>query len=284
MSNFFAGFRPLLMLVIIPITIIAGALYLNYYEHYVGMLQEPYNSLIIAYAFIGSSVVIIYSGRPLITPIEDHFQKKGYEDAVIEFKTLKIIFSVFFSLLIIMLIFARTYMVYEYPNAPFEVRFAAYWTNIFLGVTTVTVSLGSGVRILAQITKREFRFYLAIGYCITAIKKEDEFEKANHLFNSLDSYNKYLRRRSKIEIKDLNRIYATFLVSDIKKKNQIIESVSKSLEGDRLNLGRYLSSEYKVPESEFFAGESIAQKLKVVGASLSSYSYNYFNNLINNES
>ena len=139
-----------------------------------------------------------------------------------------------------------------------------FFFTIFLSPTFI----GAGLRILTQVAKKESRFYLAKGYCIIATKKEDEFQQTRYLSLTLDSYNKYLRRRSEIEIKDIKRIYASFLVADIKEKNQIIKSVCDSLEGDSLKLARYLSSVFKVPETEFFVGESISQKLKTAGAIL----------------
>jgi hypothetical protein len=71
-------------------------------------------------------------------------------------------------------------------------------------------------------------------------------------------------------IKDIKRIYSAILMADTKEKNQMIKSICESLEGDKLKLARYLSSVYKVPETEFFAGESIVQKLKIVGTILAS--------------
>jgi hypothetical protein len=115
---------------------------------------------------------------------------------------------------------------------------------------------------------KDFRFYLAKGYCIAAINKEDEFEMLGCLFLVLDAYNKYLRRRPQIQIKDTNRIYTTFLVADLEEKNKIAQSMCKLLEGDRLGLARYLVSIYKVQEMEFFVRESIVQKLKVVGTTV----------------
>ena len=100
----------------------------------------------------------------------------------------------------------------------------------------------AGFRILTHVIHKEFRFYLAKGYCITATKKEDEFDKTRNLSLVLDSYNKYLRRRSHIEIKDIKRIYGVILMADIKEKNQMIKSICESLEGDKLKLARYLSS------------------------------------------
>jgi hypothetical protein len=270
LANFFAAFSPILLLVILPTTIIVDALYLQYYQETFGYraIPEPYTALLYSYAFIGGAALIIYSGRPLITPIEDHFQKKGYEGAVIEFKMLKIIFLVFFSLLIITQVNRFTYIENPHWNPPNNVRMLAYWTNIFFTLTSLIVSITSGLRILAQMIKMEFRFYLSKGYCLIATRKDDEFEKANCLFSVLYSYNKYLRRRSKIEIKDIDRIYGIFLVADIKEKDQIIRSVCDSLDGDKLKLARYLSSVYKNPESEIFAGESNVQKIRTVGTFL----------------
>lgn len=71
-----------------------------------------------------------------------------------------------------------------------------------------------------------------------------------------------------IQIKDLNRIYAVFVVADSEEKNQMIKSICDSLERDRLALARYFSTAYKVPASELFVRESLAQKLKTVGTVL----------------
>lgn len=133
--------------------------------------------------------------------------------------------------------------------------------------TCILAFIGAGLRLLTLAAKRDFRFYLAEGYCIIATKKEDEFEKSGYLFSVLDSYNKYLRRRSHIEIKEINRIYTSILLADTEEKNQMIKPICESLEqeGDKLKLAKYLSSAYKVPETDFFANESIVQRLKVVG-------------------
>jgi hypothetical protein len=133
--------------------------------------------------------------------------------------------------------------------------------------TYILAFIGAGLRVLTLVAKREFRFYVAKGYCIIATKKEDEFEKPGYLFSALDSYNRYLRRRSHIEIKNIKKIYASILMADTKEKNQMINSICESLEleDDKLKLAKYLSSTYKVPETDFFVSESIVQRLKVIG-------------------
>jgi hypothetical protein len=133
--------------------------------------------------------------------------------------------------------------------------------------------IGAGFRILARVGRREFRFYLAKGYCKTATKKKgDDFQQTRYFSLVLNSYNKYLRRRSDIEIKDIKRIYASYLMADTKEKNEIIKLVCESLEGDSLKLARFLSSVYKLPETDFFVGESIPHKLIMIGTIFASAS------------
>jgi hypothetical protein len=63
------------------------------------------------------------------------------------------------------------------------------------------------------------------------------------------------------------RLYTSILLADTKEKDQMIKPICESLEqvGDKLKLAKYLSSTYKVPETDFFVNESIVQRLKVVG-------------------
>ena len=91
----------------------------------------------------------------------------------------------------------------------------------------------------------------------------------DYLFLLLDSYNKYLRRNTKFEIKDINKIYSQILYADEVERNRIINSICESLgDNNRLELARFLSTIYKIPESELFVKEQLLQKLKVVGAFL----------------
>jgi hypothetical protein len=195
-----------------------------------------------------------YGIIPIRFTSEKHFRKRGYESISVEFQTFKVVFVAFTSFTVLFSIISVGLELGSYRV-----------TAAGVAVVAVVPAIGAGLRVLTHFMHKEFRFYLAKGYCILATKKEDDFEKANYLSATLDSYNKYLRRRTQIEIKDTKRIYAAFLTAEIKEKNQIIEMVRESLAGDRLGLARYLSNVYKVPETEFFAGESDIQKLKPVG-------------------
>jgi hypothetical protein len=132
----------------------------------------------------------------------------------------------------------------------------------------MAVVIGALVRVSSQIIKKEFRFYLAKGYCIIASKNEEgDLDKMKYLLSSLDSYNKYMLRKIKFGIKN---IYSDIMISsDAKNKDEIIKSIYQYLGEDRLKLATYLSTHYKVPETEqFLIKESFVQKLKTIGTFL----------------
>jgi hypothetical protein len=240
--DFYGRLIPILVFLVLPFSLIT---FLSVIPIIIPV--TAFIIIVIGYVIFELSYGII----PIKFTNQKHFKKRGYESICVEFQTLKIIFVVVGSIELTI----ASLMNLGYSDV--------YISN--LDTLFTYAFFGAGLRILTHFKHKEFRYYLAKGYCITATKKEDDFEKATYLSATLDSYNKYLRRRTQIEIKDVKRIYATFLPADMKEKNQIIKSVCESLEGDRLGLARYLSNVYKIPESEFFVEESIIQKLKPVG-------------------
>lgn len=99
--------------------------------------------------------------------------------------------------------------------------------------SSIAVVVSAFFRIVTQVIKRQFRFYLARGYSIVAAQKEWDDDKIKYLFLSLDSYNKYLLRRINFGIKNLNKIYSDITYADTKNKDEIIKSVCESLGEDR---------------------------------------------------
>ena len=96
-------------------------------------------------------------------------------------------------------------------------------------------------------------------------QKKNELEKFKYLILLLKSYNKYLERNLKIEIKDIEKIYSLILNKQNNERNQTLNNICNMLEKDRLDLGVYLKSLYNVPESEFYVKESLIKTLKVIG-------------------
>jgi len=94
----------------------------------------------------------------------------------------------------------------------------------------MAVVIGALLRLSTQVIKKEFRFYLAKGYCIVASKKgESDLDRMKYLLSSLDSYNKYLLRKIKFGIKNINKIYSDIIIhTDEKKKDEIISLICHS--------------------------------------------------------
>lgn len=86
---------------------------------------------------------------------------------------------------------------------------------------------------------------------------------------SIDSYNKFLLRKTKFGIKNIDKIYSDIISTDAKKNDELIRSVGEQLDGQELDLAIYLSDTYKVADTEqFFIKETILQRLKTVAAFL----------------
>lgn len=215
-------------------------------------------------------IALFYGISAVRIKTEEDFKKRGFDALVIEFEIVKKILIVTIPILgvLTVYIFLEVTTSFLHWNTDGLSSDSFFLPVFYLQFLVYDIVIGAGLRFLTQIAKKEFRFYLAKGYCIIATKKEDEFEKSRYLSLALESYNKYVRRRSEVEIKDIKKIYSRFLYADDEEKNQIIKSICESLEGDRLKLARYLSSVYKVPETEFFVSESITQKLEKVGTLL----------------
>lgn len=181
----------------------------------------------------------------------------GYTNVIFEYQLIIKLLIVLISFLVIDSIFDDilhiTTSFYENYPAVYE----------YLGLL-ILVSTGALLRIMTQIGKKDYRLYFAKGCCKIISEKRDCLEKMRYLRLLLASYDKYLKRRLKVGL-DEKKIYSIILYKNPEERNQIINSICESLEGDRLSLAKYLSSIHKVPDSEFYIQESFLQQLKPIG-------------------
>jgi hypothetical protein len=143
-----------------------------------------------------------------------------------------------------------------------------------IGVTFFVV--GSALlKIILLIARKEFRFYLAKVLFRVILKKEDEAEKIKYLVNTLNSYNKYVRRILGLEINDLNKIYSKILSDPDLDKNYWIKQLSIAFEdSDKFKTIKCLSGLLNNTDTEhFLAKEPVGKKIedwaKILGTAVS---------------
>jgi hypothetical protein len=215
------------------------------------------------------SIVIAYGLFPIIST-EKHTKKRPYENIVVEFEFIKkIVFTVMPILILILIVDGIFTNLQLYRSDLISQYLPLYDLFFAIFASSVAVAIGAVLRIATQVARGAFRLYLAKGYCMIASRKEGDLDKMKYLFLSLDSYNKYLLRKIKFGVKNINKIYSLIICIDSKKKDEMINSICKCLAGDRLELATYLAAHYEVPQTEeFFSKGSFIQILKAAGAFL----------------
>jgi hypothetical protein len=87
-----------------------------------------------------------------------------------------------------------------------------------------------------------------------------------YLIRGLNSYNKYSKRCTNLQINDLTKVYSKISSASQEERRKIVESLSNSLEGGNNTLEpvRYLLTISKVPEEEFLIEQPLKEKIKEV--------------------
>lgn len=86
-------------------------------------------------------------------------------------------------------------------------------------------------KILSLYARKDFRMLIA-EECFKMIEKQDEVGKIRYLLMGLESYNQYLRRQLKLELKNPERIYSQIISTDIKGRCSAIAKITGSFGSD----------------------------------------------------
>jgi len=234
------------------------------YEYFLGNPSLVYPDTFFHRAFQACYViVIVYALTPVIFSSE-RFSKNNYESIAYEFEFIKK--SLFIGLPILVIIVIVSLLLTYFRITPAPSLYDVMLAILAASVATVT---GSFLRIVAYTARREFRFYLARGYCNISSGRQNNFDKIKYLFLSLDSYNKYLIRKTTFGIKDIDKICSDIMHTDATENDKLIKSINEHLARQARDLSIYLSTIYRVADTEqFFAKEALVQKLKTVAAFL----------------
>jgi hypothetical protein len=213
-------------------------------------------------------IFIVYGLCPIAFRPE-RFSTFNYENIANEYEFVKKCLFVGLPVLVILITVSRLLTYFQLDYYLLNHYLTLYDASFAILAASIATVLGSLLRIAVYTAKREFRYYLARGYIGISSRKQNSFDKIKYLFLSLDSYNKFLIRKTKLGIKNIDRIHSDIMHTDTKKNDEMIKAIDEHLGRQGMDLGIYLSKVYKVTDTEpFFIKESLAQKLKTVGAFL----------------
>jgi len=210
----------------------------------------------------------VYGLYPIVFPPE-RFGKKNYTIIVTDFEFTKKTLFVGVPILVLLILVSRIFSYFQINDVLIRDYFILYFGLIAILAATIATMIGALLRITVYTSRKDFRFYLSKGYCTISLSKQNNVDKINYLFLSIDSYNKFLIRKTKLGIKNVDKIYSDIMHTDVKKNDEMIKLVNEHLGGQTLDLAIYLSKTFKIPETEqFFSKELLTQKLKTIGAFL----------------
>lgn len=247
---------------------------------YVNSQGFLYYNIITYFQYIAFIIIlVIFPPFPAPFSTQKYFRRQGIENAVVEYEYVRKILLVSLYLLIIVLAFLITLPgVYSYFPTPFNRIFnpaihqissngleilpidVLYLIRLYLFIIVFAAFL----KMLFATGRSQFRLYFAKGCFKIMEQKKDEVTKISYLIKGLNSYNKYLKRLTRLQISDLTKIYSN--ISSCEDKGEIIktmESLSNAFEkGDTLEPLRKLSSMHKIPKEKFLTEQPLMHKIK----------------------
>lgn len=204
-------------------------------------------------------VIFIYPPYPAPLSSERYFARRG-EKAVYEYENAKRILYIAFPVFIIFLL--ATYneqliLPFLKPLMPAE-EYILIKDNFQAAISDPAFEAGflfirliviaGTLKIAFALARKQFKLYFAKG-CFRIIEEKiksdvnkNEVEEMKYVILGLNSYNSYIRRHLKLQIKNLNEIYSKLASSPMQKKDASIDSISKAVNGeDTLEPIQYLA-------------------------------------------
>jgi hypothetical protein len=224
--------------------------------------------------------LLVFPPFPAPHSTEKYFRIRGFENAVTEYEFVKKILLVTLVLLIFILAFTILLpFIHSYFPSPLDRLLnpsilsatrtgeevlplhIIYYLRFYIFIIVV----GAFLKILFAIGKPEFRLYYAMGCFRIVRRKENEVEKMRYMIRGLNSYNKYLKRCTNLQISDLTKLYSTISSATQREREGIMESISSSLEGgikNTLEPVKYLLTMSKTPGEEFLTEQPVRERIK----------------------
>lgn len=191
-------------------------------------------------------ITIVYPIYPYFYSTDNYFKKKKYVNVVVENQFIKRLFE--FSLIPFIGSSFLFFVIFIADQIHSENGIISLISNKHVvNILIVFIIIGSAtiLKMLCLFLRTDFRYYFAIGCLKILNDMKDETKRIKYLDMTLDSYNKYLIRTTKIEIKDIDKIYARIIYTYASNKDEsILLILSKSFENSSLDFFRYLSTTF----------------------------------------
>ena len=121
----------------------------------------------------------------------------------------------------------------------------------------------------SNLSKRDFRYYYARG-CFEVSKNLSESQKMTYLTRAINSYNKYLKRNLKLQIRNTSKISSKIISDSVREQSNFTSSISDAfLDSNKLKPVEFVLNLLNIEKTEnFLVKESNWNKIKDSGAFL----------------
>lgn len=136
-----------------------------------------------------------------------------------------------------------------------------FYISLYLAFFIVSSAL---LKIIILNANKEFSFYFSKIMFTQISKRDSDGNDMRYLIKALNSYNKYLRKKIGLQIKDLENIYSKILSDTSIDKNYTIKKLSLAFDDtDKFKIIKSLSELLNIVDTEnFLTNESKKTKLE----------------------
>jgi hypothetical protein len=230
-------------------------------------------------------IVLLYPPYPAPAPIKWYFEKRGFIRAVSEFRLVRQVLYIVVPLLIVFTVFG---LIHDFwlPDTSHKVTTVNTLNTTgplvqialiidphmptfnFAKLLLFFIVISGMFKIICAFARTEFWLYYARGCFVLMQDSKNEADEMKFFVMGLNSYNSYLRRKTKLQIKDLKRAYSKIAAASINQKNNTFGKFAlfflsdKSVEHNTLFPLREIPNLMEIPETDLLVEESLMNKVR----------------------
>lgn len=224
--------------------------------YYVNLIETAFQFGILLGTILGGAVIMLFS--PLLTATSfsltnsrTFFERNDPKSTVLEYRFVTKLLYVAIPLMIISSFIA---FILSIPTMVDLTNKTIMLSRlIMIGVVTTSVMISvSGLMVFGiPFLRKDFRLYLAKHSLSLSMDTDNEIEKMRYVMFGLNSYDKYLKRTLKVQIKEIHTIFEKIISENSEKMNNIIKDLNTAFETDTFKPFRYLNTFCKSNDRDF---------------------------------